>query len=275
MFQNSVEWLAGAPTSIGSTANHLLSAIPPADRAALEACMQTTRVKAGDTLFQMDSPLSTVHFPLTAVISLLIVTPNGGSSAVGIVGPEGVIGIDVALGSSRSASGAVVCQPGTIASVPSIAITRRIEVSADARHILLAYAHALYTEVSHSVLCCQQHKLEQRFCHCLLKISDRAMSPEVDLSHEELGKMLGVRRESVTNVASRMRRQGLIEYRRGRIIVLDRPALEQHACECHFAVPRSANTWAAPKRPRVEVHRPKALLNADRFRAPPAAAVYG
>jgi CRP-like cAMP-binding protein len=77
------------------------------------------------------------------------------------------------------------------------------------------------------------HLIEPRFCRWLLQSADRAASNTVTLTQELLAEMLGVRRTSVTEVASRVQSSGAISYSRGVIKILDRPALESLACECY------------------------------------------
>jgi Mn-dependent DtxR family transcriptional regulator len=73
------------------------------------------------------------------------------------------------------------------------------------------------------------------------------------MTQELIANMLGVRREGVTEAAGNVQRAGLIEYQRGRIIVLDRAGLEARTCECYAVVKKEFDRLlpeAAPSGPR-------------------------
>jgi DNA-binding GntR family transcriptional regulator len=53
------------------------------------------------------------------------------------------------------------------------------------------------------------------------------------LTHEFLAQMLGTGRATVTLAAGILQRSKLIEYRRGKVEILDRKGLENAACECY------------------------------------------
>ena len=107
-----------------------------------------------------------------------------------------------------------------------------------AMHLLLRYTQALITQMSQTAVCNRHHSLDQQLCRWLLLSLDRLPSNELVMTQELIANMLGVRREGVTEAAGRLSREGLIEYRRGRITVFDRPALERRACECYGVVRR-------------------------------------
>lgn len=213
--------------------NRLLAALPRADRNQLELRMRSMYVEAGTSLFEVGCVATEVYFPVTAVISLCHVTGSGQASTIGIVADEGMVGLDCVLGAPRSAYRAVVGQPGRVIAVRTRAVASQLAVSAEMRKTLLDYALACYNETSRSLVCVQRHSVEQRFCGRVLLLAERSRSRELWVSHEDLGEMLGVRRETVTEIAGRMRRRGVIDYRRGRLLVLNRSALSAIACECH------------------------------------------
>jgi CRP-like cAMP-binding protein len=103
-------------------------------------------------------------------------------------------------------------------------------------HLLLRYTQALITQMAQTAVCNRHHSLDQQLCRWLLLSLDRLQSAELIMTQELIANMLGVRREGVTEAAGNLQRDGLIEYRRGRITVLDRKGLEQRACECYAVV---------------------------------------
>ena len=113
------------------------------------------------------------------------------------------------------------------------------------RRVLLRYIQALMTQMSQTAVCNRHHTVEQRLCRWLLLSLDRLPSSRVDMTQEPIGNMLGVRRVGITQAARSLQALGLIRYARGHITVLDRAALEAHACECYAVVKRETDRLQA------------------------------
>ena len=103
-------------------------------------------------------------------------------------------------------------------------------------HLLLRYTQALITQMSQTAVCNRHHTLDQQLCRWLLLSLDCLKSNELIMTQELIANMLGVRREGVTEVAGVLHKTGLIDYRRGRITVIDRGRLEKRTCECYAVV---------------------------------------
>jgi CRP-like cAMP-binding protein len=102
--------------------------------------------------------------------------------------------------------------------------------------LLLRYTQALITQMSQTAVCNRHHSVEQQLCRWLLLSLDRLEANELVMTQELIANMLGVRREGVTEAAGELQADGVIEYSRGRIRVLDRPRLEARVCECYAVV---------------------------------------
>ena len=100
------------------------------------------------------------------------------------------------------------------------------------------YTQAMINQISQSTVCNHRHSVEKRMCRWLLMSHDRMGANEFLLTQEFLAQMLGVRRPTVTAVAGKLQKAGLITYHRGTLIVLDRKGLEAASCECYEAVAR-------------------------------------
>jgi CRP-like cAMP-binding protein len=114
-------------------------------------------------------------------------------------------------------------------------------------HLLLRYTQALITQMAQTAVCNRHHSLDQQLCRWLLLSLDRLHSDELVMTQELIANMLGVRREGVTEAAGNLQRDGLIEYRRGRITVLDRKGVEQRTCECYAVVKTEYERLLPPK----------------------------
>ena len=104
------------------------------------------------------------------------------------------------------------------------------------QRLLLRYTQALMTEMAQTAACNRHHSVEQQLCRWLLLTLDRLSTEELVMTHELVASMLGVRRETITDVAGELQRAGCIRYRRGHIAVLDRRRLETRACECYAVI---------------------------------------
>ena len=103
-------------------------------------------------------------------------------------------------------------------------------------HLLLRYTQALITQMAQTAVCNRHHALDQQLCRWLLLSLDRLRGSELRMTQELIANMLGVRREGVTEAALKLQQAGVMRYARGRILVLDRPALELRSCECYAVV---------------------------------------
>jgi CRP-like cAMP-binding protein len=108
-------------------------------------------------------------------------------------------------------------------------------------HLLLRYTQSLITQMAQTAVCNRHHSVNQQLCRWLLLSLDRLEGNELAMTQELIANMLGVRREGVTEAAGALQKAGVIRYSRGRIIVLDRPQLEQLACECYAVVKKESD----------------------------------
>jgi CRP-like cAMP-binding protein len=104
------------------------------------------------------------------------------------------------------------------------------------QHVLQAYAHALFTQVSQSAACIGSHAVNRRLSRWLVMTHDRAAGDKFEMKHEFMAMMLGVTRSVVTRAAGRLQQEKIIRYTRGQVTILDRRRLEATACECYGAV---------------------------------------
>ena len=161
---------------------------------------------------------------------------DGDSAEIAVVGNEGIVGISLFLGGLSSPSRALVQSAGQGFRLKANLLMHELNQTGSVLHMLLRYTQALITQTAQMAACNRHHSLDQQLCRWLLLRLDRSNSNQVLITQELIANMLGVRRVGVTEAAGRLQRAGLIRYRRGRITVLDRNALEQRACECYAVV---------------------------------------
>jgi CRP-like cAMP-binding protein len=158
---------------------------------------------------------------------------EGGTVEVATIGNEGVVGLSAYLGNGRSSMEVFVQIPGEAVRMEARAFCQEIKAGGDLRDLVHRYGQALLTQVGQSAACNRVHPIDERCARWLLMSHDRVLGDEIALTQEFLAEMLGVRRAGVSRAASMLKRRNLIDYRRGRIRVLDRKELEKAACECY------------------------------------------
>ncbi|MDD2685875.1 MAG: Crp/Fnr family transcriptional regulator [Gallionella sp.] len=216
--------------------NRVLAALQPQELQALLPYLKVTHLKSGELLVESGESMSHVYFPIDCAISLFYRMESGESTGVMAIGNEGMFGVAQVLGSDTIPYCAVVETAGHVFQM-EVAVLQQLTARVDAlRSVLLLYAQASLTQISQAVVCEKHHSLTQQLSQHLLLISDKALADDFVLTHEVIANMLGVRRESVTEIAGDLRTQGVIDYNRGRIRILDRPKLEAMCCECYEVV---------------------------------------
>ena len=190
----------------------------------------------GLVLYESGKTLSHVYFPTTCIVSLLYVLENGSSAEIAVVGNEGIVGVPLFMGGYSTTSRAVVQSAGQGFRMKAELMKQEFDRGGPVLHLLLRYTQALITQMSQTAVCNRHHSLDQQLCRWLLLSLDRLDSSELVMTQDLIANMLGVRREGVTDSATKLQKAGLIKYARGRISVLDRPGLEERSCECYAVV---------------------------------------
>lgn len=221
--------------------NQLLAALPQSDFERLQADLELVWMPLGKVLHESGDRLQHVYFPATAIVSLLYVVENGGSAQVAVIGNEGMVGIAVFMGGETMPNRAVVLSAGYAYRLQRPALKLECNRVGGRRsgafnQILLRYTQALVTQMAQTAVCNRHHSVSQQLCRWLLLNVDRLPSNELMMTQELIANMLGVRREGITEAAGKLQAAGVIQYNRGRIVVLDRPALEARVCECYSVV---------------------------------------
>lgn len=216
--------------------NHLLASLSDCELQRWLPLMEYVELPLGHALYESGRPLSHVYFPTTAIVSLLYVLENGSTAEIAMVGNEGLVGMSLFMGGSSTSSRAVVQSAGHGYRLKATNMKDEFDRSGSVLHLLLLYAQALLTQMSQTAVCNRHHSLDQQLCRWLLMSLDRVQGSELVTTQELIANLLGVRRESVTDGATRLQNAGLIKYCRGLISVLDRAGLEKRACECYAVV---------------------------------------
>jgi CRP-like cAMP-binding protein len=213
--------------------NHLIELLPRKDRLRLIAVCEPVELRLSEVLSESGTPARHVYFPTRGFISL--VTPVDGSPGVevGMVGREGMLGAQLALGVRVAPWRAVVQGPGGAWRIGTVVFHTELARSLPLQRAMSRYLYVMLAQHAASAGCLRFHLTGQRLARWLLMSQDRAHSDSFHVTHEFLAYMLGMRRVGITAAASTLQRNGLIEYHRGELKVLDRAGLEAAACSCY------------------------------------------
>lgn len=224
------------PSASDPLENHLLAALPEAEWARWASQLEVVDMPLGAVLYEPGSRLAHVYFPTTSIVSLLYVMEDGASAEIAVVGNEGIVGISLFMGGESTPSRALVQSAGQGYRLKAEVMLQEFNRAGPVLHLLLRYTQALITQMAQTAVCNRHHSLDQQLCRWLLLSLDRLHTQDLVMTQELIANMLGVRREGVTEAAGQLQRDGLIQYRRGHITVIDRVKLEQRTCECYAVV---------------------------------------
>jgi len=230
--------MAKVASSLSPKDNRLLAALPPADIEALLPFLEPVQMVLGQALYESGGAQGYVYFPTSSIVSLLYVLENGSSAEIAVTGCEGLVGIALFMGGETTPSRAVVQSAGAGYRLRAAVLKEQFERGGALQLLLLRYTQALITQMTQTAVCNRHHSVDQQLCRWLLLSLDRLPANKLVMTQELIANMLGVRREGVTEAAGKLQADGLIEYSRGRITVLDREHLEARVCECYEVVKR-------------------------------------
>jgi CRP-like cAMP-binding protein len=225
------EWTAQLPPNEPAlfVRNQLLAALSPADQRLLHPCLKEVVLKPRHILEAPNREISRVFFLDKGIASVIAHIPGGGDMEVGLVGPEGMSGLAVVLGTSLSLHSTRIQCPGRASSIATEELRRMIAISKTLHEVLLRYVQAFMIQIAHTACANARAKLTERLARWLLMAQDRLGNPEIPLTHDSLALMLGVRRPGVTNALHTLEEQSSIRSRRSLIVILDRAKLESVA----------------------------------------------
>lgn len=216
--------------------NNILAALNKEDYERTLPDLGLVEMPLGWTISEAGDHVKFIHFPISGIVSLIYDLENDSSSEIAIVGNEGMIGISIYMGGESMPSSTEVQCPGQAYRLSRKILKREFALGGQLQQIALLYTQVLIAQTSQTAVCNQHHAVEQQLCCWLLMSLDRLHDNNVVITQLLISKLLGVRRETVTSVASKLQEQGIMTYKRGRINVLDRTKLEDLACECYSAV---------------------------------------
>lgn len=216
--------------------NHVLAALPMEDLTELASKLEPIHLQAGQSLCDPGTPIGHVYFPTTAIISLLYLLDDGSLTETAVIGNDGIAGIALFMGGETTLNQAIVQSPGYAYRMKGQLLKAEFNRAGALQRTVMRYTQALLWETAQTLVCVRHHSLDQQLCRWLLRRFDRLSVKHLVMSQEAIANVLGVRRASISELAISLRQEGLIEYDRGRISLLDRAAMEARTCECYASI---------------------------------------
>lgn len=222
--------------------NKILATLPAESYKRLSPYFEEIKLPLGKHVYESQVPVKYTYFPVSGIVSLLLLLEDGGTGEIAVIGDEGIIGISGLLGGHASSSiQAVVQSPVTAIRLPLQLALSEFQSNKDFQYRILRYIQALFSQIAQTALCNRHHSLEQQLARWLLLSMDRLKGSEIIMTQVMIASMLGVRREGVNSAARKLQQKGIITYKRGQIKVIDREQLIETACECYTTINNEYN----------------------------------
>ena len=238
---------AGKPVS-----NKILLSISDSEYNSLRPHLEYLRLPNHLVLHEAGGRLEFAYFPNRGLISLVVVMKDGKTAEAGVVGNEGFTGALAAVGLSRGLLRAVVQVTGEGFRLKVGALQETLKSAPNLQMMLNRYAAIRGMQVAQTAACNRLHDTKQRLARWLLMTQDRVDSGALPITHDFLATMLGTDRPTVSLAAGALQKQGLIEYTRGAVKIVNRKKLEDAACECYGVIRQYDGELGLKKVPRQD-----------------------
>jgi CRP-like cAMP-binding protein len=218
--------------------NEILLRLPPQERKPLFSKLGFVRFKTHHVMHEARRSMRSVYFVDSGLASVISALTDGRSVEVGLIGKEGFVGL-ASLAGFRKSFTRVIAQAGATAfRLDADVLTALLRHSPVLNRNLQRLSQIATVEASQIAACNGLHQVNQRLARLLLMSQDRLSRNSLRLTHDFLALLLGASRASVSIAAGLLQDAGIIDYTRGNVVILSRPALERAACECYRIIRR-------------------------------------
>lgn len=214
-------------------ANDLLAALPQGERDIVVSAAEYVGLERRHLLQESEAPVRHIWFIVDGIASILSVMADGTGVETATIGREGMIGMQIFHDVELATEQTMMQVPGAAYRVPREQFRAMLPKLPALAERLNRFAVFLFTFAAQNSGCNRKHPVEMRCSRWLLTVAENLKRPELDLTHEFVSQMLGVRRATVTDTLATFEQRGLITTKRRQITLLDVPGLEQTTCECH------------------------------------------
>ena len=224
-------------------ANRMLTALPHEEFERLRPKLREINFHIGETVYLPEHQMDYAYFINRGIVSWLAAVENGNTVEAGVIGSEGIVGVAIILGANSTPNQGLAQSDVQASRIAAKDLVGEFSQKGKLSELLLRFVHSMFTQVAQTAACNRLHTLEQRLARWLLMTHDRIGESTLPMTQEFMSHMLGVRRAGVSVAANSLRQQGLIDYHRGDIVVVDRAGVESASCECYQIVKQEYDTY--------------------------------
>ena len=224
-------------------ANRILTALPHEEFERLRPKLREINFHIGETVYLPEQKMDYAYFVNSGIVSWLAAVESGNTVEAGVIGPEGIAGVAIVLGADSTPNQGLAQSEVKASRIAAKDLVAEFSQNGKLSQMLLRFVQSMFTQVAQTAACNRLHTLDQRLARWLLMTHDRIGESSLPLTQEFLSRMLGVRRAGVSVAANSLRQQRVIDYHRGDIVVVDRPAVERLSCECYKIVKQEYDTY--------------------------------
>lgn len=228
--------------------NGILDAVSAADPVFVRERAESFSFVHGDVLSKAGEPVTHVYFPYSGLISVVVDLSDGERIETAMVGRDGVLGGGAGYGADISVSTGLAQIPGQAWRMPAADLAHLAATHAAIRQLLVRHDQFMLAQAQQMAACSARHHIPARLCSWLMRAQELSAQDEMLITQEFLARSLGVQRASISLIAGSLQEAGLIQYRRGRLTIVDRSELASKACECHRALRRHQQRLSQPDR---------------------------
>jgi CRP-like cAMP-binding protein len=230
--------------------NLLIASLPAKQQRRLLRRLEAVAIQTNEDLYESGQPIRYVYFPTKGcLISVITELGDGKTFDAVLIGYEGLAGVEAFLGVEKAQFGVTVRIGGRALRMETEVIGAELRVGGCLSEVIHRYVQFLLLAFSQKAGCNCFHSLERHLCSWLLRIQDHTQADAIEITHEVLAKMLGVRRVGISQAARKLMEAGLIRYSWGKLTILDRKRLEEHACVCHERITQAYERLLDPAWP--------------------------
>lgn len=218
------------------TSNQLLAAQSDKDLSRLLPFLEKVELASNEYLYRPGDEINHLYFPESAAVSEFQILDDGRTIEVSLTGREGVVGVSSIFNSQPALHWTQASIAGSALKLSINILKQEFKHGSSLERSFFGYVGAYIGQISQRVICNSHHTVEERFCSWLLMLCNRNRSRTLSLTQEQIARLLGVHRPSVTQIAQKLRARKIIDYVRGKIFIVDAPALEKTACTCYATI---------------------------------------
>lgn len=187
----------------------------------------------GDRLTECGAPIEYVLFPQSGLVSLVVELNSDEHIEAAMMGRDSALGAGVAYGAPFWVSTCIAQIAGHGLCMSAADFSALMQRDPALRASLYAHEQYLLVQAQQMAACNARHHIPARLCSWFLRAHDVVGHGDLHVTQEFLAQLLGVQRASISLIAGALREEGLIQYRRGRLSILNKDALAEKACGCY------------------------------------------